>query len=90
LPIDGLERSAENDVIAIDQGATEFRLRGKVIVETGFRDVQFLCDVGVAEAVEAAFLRQLFGDVEDALLHRPRDCRRLPALFACHTLTLTY
>src|SRR5450631_1138376 len=41
-----------------------------MIVQAGLGNEQFLRDVGIAETIEAARLRQLLRDIEDALRHR--------------------
>src|SRR5215510_14510311 len=65
--IDLAERREERTLIPRDEAGPELRLRGKVIVEACFRDLERPGDVRVAEAVEPARLDEALGHVQDPL-----------------------
>ena len=63
--VDGHERVREPGRVPFDQRFTELRLAGVVVVERCLRDVELFGDVRVTESVEAAFLHQTLGHIED-------------------------
>jgi hypothetical protein len=67
LCVDRLQRATEHQLIPHDQGAAEIGFRRKMVMQARLRDGELLRDIGVAEAVETACLRESLGDVEDLL-----------------------
>jgi hypothetical protein len=63
--VDGHEGVREPHRVPFDQCFPELRLAGVVVVERRLRDVELFGDVRVTESVEAAFLHQTLGHIED-------------------------
>jgi hypothetical protein len=64
--VDRLEGCIEGLRIALHERLAEVRLGGEVMMQARLADAQLGGDVCVAEAVEAARLREALGDVEHA------------------------
>ena len=63
--IERRQRLAEPVGVAADERLAEVGLAGEVIVQRGLGDPEFGGDVGVAEPVEPAYLREALRDVQD-------------------------
>ena len=65
--VDLVQRARKGRRVTLDEPASQFRLGGEVIVQRGLGEPDLGGDVGVAEAVEAARLHEVLGDVENTL-----------------------
>ena len=67
LRVNRAEVAREHVVITRHERAPELRLRRKVVVEARLGDAELARDVGVAEAIEPARLRETLGRIENAI-----------------------
>jgi AcrR family transcriptional regulator len=74
-PVDGGQRPGEPARVPGDQRQTEIGFPGKVVVQRRLGDTHLGGDVGVAEAVVAAYLKQDLSGLQDAS-DRPRVVSR--------------